>query len=83
MTSVNEDQPLSIKHTAMISTELLTKLAALPENLQQEVGDYAEFLLTKYHVQAAKPLAFGMMKGTFAMSDDFDAPLADFNEYMS
>jgi hypothetical protein len=28
-----------------------------------------------------KPLKFGMMKGTFLMADDFDAPLDDFEDY--
>ena len=28
-----------------------------------------------------RPLKFGMMKGTFRMSDDFDAPLDDLKDY--
>jgi hypothetical protein len=52
--------------------------------MQQEVLDYIEFLLHKshQHISSRKPFA-GCMKGTFTyMSDDFNAPLDDFNEYM-
>ncbi|GHV86243.1 hypothetical protein AGMMS50230_18510 [Spirochaetia bacterium] len=50
---------------------------------QQEVVDYADFLLLKYKSQKpVKPLA-GCMKGTVVfMDNDFNAPLDDFKDYM-
>jgi hypothetical protein len=68
----------------MSDVELLKKVSALPENLKDEVDNYIDFLLQK-HAETdipKKPLRFGMMKGTFVMSDDFDEPLDDFKEYM-
>ncbi|MDR1681004.1 MAG: DUF2281 domain-containing protein [Prevotellaceae bacterium] len=63
---------------------LYEKVHQLPFSMQQEVLDYIEFLLHKshQHISSRKPFA-GCMKGTFTyMSDDFNAPLDDFNEYM-
>lgn len=37
--------------------------------------------LVPFHVQEDKP-QFGSAKGMFTMSEDFDAPLDDFREYM-
>jgi len=70
--------------TTMSKIELLERVSALPENLQEQVSDYVDFLTGKYLAKDSpkKPLKFGMMKGTFVMSDDFDAPLDDFKEYM-
>ena len=64
---------------------IIEKLQQMPESLQQELLTYAEFLLAKHQQEPSKKdkeLKFGMMKGTFKMSDDFDAPLDDFKEYM-
>ena len=63
---------------------LFKKLNNLPEHLKAEVLDFVEFLLAKQQKnqpQAAKP-KFGSAKGQFKMSDDFDAPLDDFKEYV-
>ncbi len=68
----------------MSDVELLKKVSALPEKLKDEVDNYIDFLLQK-HTESdvpKKPLRFGMMKGTFVMSDDFDEPLDDLKEYM-
>lgn len=68
----------------MSDVELLKKVSELPENLKEELDSYIDFLLQKHAETDSpkKPLRFGMMKGTFIMSDDFDEPLEDFKEYM-
>jgi hypothetical protein len=69
----------------MSEIELMSKVSVLPKNLKEEVADYVDFLISKYLSQDNannRPLKFGMMKGTFKMSDDFDEPLDDFKEYM-
>jgi hypothetical protein len=63
----------------MSETELMKKVSVLPENLKEEASDYVDFLISKYLTNekssVRKSLKFGMMKGTFKMSDDFDKPL--------
>jgi len=67
----------------MIATVLERKVEQLPFEARQEVSDYLDFLLYKYKIhKPVKPYA-GCMKGTFTwMSDDFNAPLEDFKDYM-
>lgn len=60
---------------------LFSKLSTLYQNLKVEVMDYIEFLEKKYKSSKPHPKA-GCMKGTFKMTDDFDAPLDDFKDYM-
>jgi hypothetical protein len=66
---------------------LLEQIQRLPESLQQEALHYIEGLVAK-HNQSMKtpPLdrknAFGIWKGEVWMSDDFNAPLDDLQEYM-
>lgn len=64
----------------MTNTDLLNKVAILPDNLKSEVADYVDLLIQKYITEKATPkkLQFGMMKSTFTLSDDFDKPLDDF-----
>ncbi|MDR0814910.1 MAG: DUF2281 domain-containing protein [Bacteroidales bacterium] len=61
------------------------RISQLPQEIQRELSDYIEFLLLKYPTdksQKPHPRA-GYMKGTVTwMSDDFNAPLEDFKEYM-
>lgn len=69
----------------MLSPSLIASLEKLPEQLQQEVLHYAEFLATNYaqnNSQTPKRRQAGTMQGMFEMSEDFDAPLEDFQEYM-
>lgn len=68
----------------MNEIELINRVSILPKNLREEVSDYVDFLVNKYIGQetSKKPLKFGMMKGTFQISEDFDAPLDDFKDYM-
>lgn len=67
----------------MEATVLDSKVKQLPVEARKEVSDFVDFLLYKYRVRKpVKPYA-GCMKGTFTwISDDFNAPLDDFKEYM-
>ncbi len=64
-----------------------SKFALLSTELQQELLDFLDYLMQKQQKatnlpKEAKPLVFGELKGNFQMSDDFDAPLEEFNDYM-
>jgi len=63
---------------------ILSKLRLLPKELKREILDFIEFLLTKHqqNSNSKKRPQFGSAKGVFKMSEDFDEPLDDFNEYM-
>ncbi|MGB3076000.1 MAG: DUF2281 domain-containing protein [Chitinophagales bacterium] len=62
---------------------LLNKLASLPENLKKEVKDFIEYLQNKTRKPMNKSKRVpGLAKGMIRMSEDFDAPLEDFKEYM-
>jgi hypothetical protein len=64
-------------------TVLERKVKQLPFEAHQEVSDYLDLLINKYNgSKPVKPYA-GCMKGTVTwMSDDFNEPLDDFNDYM-
>lgn len=72
----------------------IRQFSQMPEEMKREVVSYFEYLLFKYNLEHGKksqqtevgarqrhPKA-GFLKGTFILSDDFDAPLDDFNAYM-
>ena len=63
---------------------ILAQIQQLPEQLKQEVLHYMEFLKIKFNTQnqKQKKRKAGSAKGKFTMAPDFDAPLADFKEYM-
>jgi len=66
---------------------LYSKLSTLPESMKAEVADFIDSLISKARKEKAikqipKP-KFGSGKGLFTMSNDFDEPLEDFNEYMN
>lgn len=61
---------------------LNTKLESLPPDLKKEVNDFVDFLISKSKSGQRKPAKFGSAKGKIRMSDDFDAPLDDFKDYM-
>ena len=67
----------------MEATVLERKVRKLPFEAHQEISNYLDFLLHKYHDRKPiKPYA-GCMKGTVTwMSDDFNEPLDDFKDYM-
>jgi hypothetical protein len=63
--------------------KIYEKIHRLPPKIQFELSDYIEFLLQKYQTDEPKKPFWGCMKGTVTwMSDDFNDPLEDFNEYM-
>ena len=69
-------------------------LKQLPNSLQIEVFHYIEFLKSNYAKQnkdivedleekkAKKRDGFGIWQGKIAMSENFDAPMEEFEEYM-
>ncbi len=59
---------------------LCGKIESLPAEMQKEVSLFTDFLLSK-SLRTATP-QFGSLKGKIHLSADFDAPLADFKEYM-
>ncbi|AUD00457.1 type II toxin-antitoxin system VapB family antitoxin [Spirosoma pollinicola] len=67
----------------MSTTALLSEIVALPPELRREVEDFVAFLRTKKQATTAPAeREFGYAKGKVRLSDDFDAPLDDFKEYM-
>jgi len=57
----------------------------IPVAYQQEVEDFIDFILQKKvnkndKVKTTRKL--GLLKGKMKMSDDFNAPLKDFKDYM-
>ena len=61
----------------MSISELTTVVAKLPDNLQQEVYDFASFLLATKVEKAPLTRVAGLHKGNIEMGDDFDEPLED------
>ncbi len=61
----------------MSISELTTVVAKLPDNLQQEVYDFASFLLATKVEKAPLTHVAGLHEGNIEMSDDFDEPLED------
>ncbi len=66
---------------------LYQEFVSLPEGLKKEVKDFIDFLKLKYSVKegksANKERVFGISKGKYTLSNDFDEPLDDFKDYMS
>jgi Protein of unknown function (DUF2281) len=63
-------------------------IAQMPDALKTEILHYAEFLLAKHanaqtaKEQPEKPHGYGSWAGQMVMSDDFDQPLDDLQDYM-
>jgi hypothetical protein len=66
-------------------------LKQLPHSLQVEVFHYIEFLKSNYAKQSIEDLevkrpkkrdGFGIWQGKISMSEDFNAPIEEFEEYM-
>ncbi|MBC7569488.1 MAG: DUF2281 domain-containing protein [Spirosoma sp.] len=71
----------------MSTIALLTEITSLPPELRREVEDFVAFLRAKKQPQPLKKhelkeREFGYAKGKVWLSDDFEAPLSDFGEYM-
>lgn len=66
----------------MTELQLYTKIYQLPEEMKKEVSDFIDFLLSRKKKTKPKKPIFGCASGQIKMTDDFDAPLEDFNNYM-
>lgn len=72
----------------MPTTVLEKKINALPQSAIDEVSDFVDFIyyklgMNKEETSSSKKGGFGCLKDIpCRMSDDFDAPLEDFKEYM-
>jgi hypothetical protein len=78
-----------------LETSILDNLKKLPESMQQAVLLYTEFLVNRIDQRPESPLetepetptnkrgGLGIWKDKLWIADDFDAPLEDFQEYMS
>ncbi len=70
-----------------MSDLLFEEYSKLPKEIQAQVRDYIEFLVTKYQERfegkkpAEKQSNFGSAKGLIIMAEDFDDPLEDFKAY--
>jgi len=64
---------------------ILEKIKMIPVAYQQEVEDFIDFILQKKvnkKDEGNNPRKLGLLKGKMKMSDNFNAPLDDFKEYM-
>jgi hypothetical protein len=74
----------------MASFSLYTKLETLPSALKEEAKNFIEYLVDKTKKGKKEPKSnknsnvpsFGSLKGKIHLSDDFDAPLDEFKDYM-
>ncbi|MCP9765970.1 type II toxin-antitoxin system VapB family antitoxin [Lacihabitans soyangensis] len=67
----------------MEAIELGREIGKLPHNLQSEVLAFIELLKAKQeNLSKKKQREFGIGKGKIKISEDFDAPLEDFKDYM-
>ena len=71
-----------------MDNSIFQKYNYLPLELRKEVVDFIEFLAQKYQQKQEKPMPskrpsnFGSAKGLITMSDDFNEPLNEFQDYM-
>lgn len=66
----------------MTSLTLYTLLETLPADLKKEAKNFIQSLVQKKAQKKGVKPVFGSLKGKIILSDDFDAPLDDFKEYM-
>jgi len=69
----------------MTSELILKELNILPEHLKIQVFNYIRFLKSPFVIstsQTVKKPKFGFGKYKVEISEDFDAPLEDFKDYM-
>lgn len=62
--------------------QISQRTAVLPDNLQQEVLDFVEFLVAKSQIftpttEAASQRIAGLQRGKVHIAEDFDEPLPD------
>lgn len=65
----------------MDNTILYTKLSSLPDNLNSEVANFIDFLISKNKKSLKQKPKFGSAKGMFKMKKNFDDPIDDFKDY--
>jgi hypothetical protein len=67
----------------MTDIQLYEKLSSLPSNLKAEVADFIDFLKLKSEKanMISKKRFAGQAKGLIKIKDDFDAPIAGFEDY--
>ncbi len=67
----------------MSIVDLVSKIQKLSDDKIQSVEDYVDSLMeVKESKQFTKVSGYGSLKGKIWVSEDFDAPLEDFKEYM-
>ena len=67
----------------MSGLTLYTKLEMLPPDLKSEVNDFVDFLIMRSSKNKKETIPqFGCAKDKVHLSNDFDEPLKDFDEYM-
>ena len=68
----------------MNDIDIYIKVATLPDDLKNQVGNFVDYLksTTQHKAQAKPPRKAGLAKGLIQMKEDFDEPLDDFKEYM-
>lgn len=64
--------------------KIYVELQQLSEKSQIEVLNYIQFLIqqTRKSSSESKKRVFGSAQGKYQLSDDFDAPLDDFKDYV-
>jgi len=69
----------------MDQLHILEKIKMIPVAYQQEVEDFIDFILQKKvnkKNEEKTQRKLGLLKGKMKMSDDFNAPLDEFKDYM-
>lgn len=70
----------------MASLTIYTKIETLPPALKEEAKNFIEYLVAKTKKKKAdedvKKPVFGSLKGKIHLTEDFDAPLDAFKDYM-
>ena len=75
------NEPQTLYHTK-INTSLLEKIQNLPAYQLQHLELYTDFLLSTQKHNRQQRLGPGLLAGHIRMSDDFNEPIEDFNDYM-
>ncbi len=68
----------------MTDLDIYAKLAALPDAMKKEVGDFIDFLKSKTVTKkkTKNQRKAGLAKGLIQIKDGFDDPMDDFKAYM-
>ncbi len=81
-TGVNLNEPIEPYFSEdHLQNNILISVSKLTPEKQIQVLEFTEFLLMK-HLNTEKPTLKGLLKGQIYISSDFDAPMADFKDYM-